>query len=468
MGDDDAPGLDAFGPTVTSAMEGVALDDAHLPLAPEGAERFRELRPLGRGGMGEVVEARDDMFGRRVALKRMLRPRGPGRTRFMAESIVTANLEHPGIPSVYARGVDAEGRPFYAMQLVRGRTLAEAIDDADDLEARLKLVPIVARVAQTLAYAHERGVVHRDIKPANVVVGRHGETVLLDWGIAKVQGGPTLGPTRETTPLEDGTQMGMVIGTPAYMAPEQARGQVDRIDARTDVFALGAMLYQCLTGRAPFAREGTDPITLAREAKITPLVSLSPDAPPALRAIVEHAMAREPSERHDSAGDFAAALDDYIAASLVGRADPRVERVATTLAVLALAFVVFASVMVWRHGPGLAALGVGAWGFVGLTVVGLVFSLIEWRTQQRHGLSRLALATAAATLLLGVAQAFTGLGIVLAAVSEQMSAPTVDVPPNQLLLLGTHEAMGNIAPAAVLTALQLVAWALLTRRGPTT
>ncbi len=179
-------------------------------------------------------------------------------------------------------------------------------------------------------------------------------------------------------------------------------------------------------------------------------------------------MAREPSERHDSAGDFAAALDDYIAASLVGRADPRVERVATTLAVLALAFVVFASVMVWRHGPGLAALGVGAWGFVGLTVVGLVFSLIEWRTQQRHGLSRLALATAAATLLLGVAQAFTGLGIVLAAVSEQMSTPTVDVPPNQLLLLGTHEAMGNISPAAVLTALQLVAWALLTRRGPTT
>ncbi len=142
-----------------------------------GYERYEQRALLGQGGMGRVTESIDRQFGRVVAVKEMLGDAGSMAERFLVESVVTANLEHPGIPAVYERGVTDGGRPFYAMRYVRGRTLADAIASAADLDSRLALLPAVVQTAQTLAYAHEHGVVHRDIKPENVFLGGHGETI---------------------------------------------------------------------------------------------------------------------------------------------------------------------------------------------------------------------------------------------------------------------------------------------------
>jgi serine/threonine-protein kinase len=238
------------------------------PSPPDRAGRYQVEREVARGGMGVVLRAFDPELGRSLAVKVLLdRHRGdPALTRrFLEEARVCGQLQHPGVPPVHDLGELPDGRPFFAMKLVRGHTLAELLrrrrDPGEDVG---HFLTIFAQVCQAVAYAHSKGVLHRDLKPQNVMVGAFGEVQVMDWGLAKLLGqatgevaltdpvGSAVFTTRAAEP-DSATQAGAVLGTPAYMAPEQARGQVDHLDERTDVFGLGATLCEVLTGLPPYA-----------------------------------------------------------------------------------------------------------------------------------------------------------------------------------------------------------------------
>jgi serine/threonine-protein kinase len=235
--------------------------------------RFRVLRPHAKGGLGEVFVARDEELHREVALKKIQTPHADdpqSRSRFLLEAEVTGGLEHPGVVPVYGLGTYPDGRPFYAMRFVKGESLKDAIQHfhaadvpgRDPSERTLALRQLLGRfvaVCYAMAYAHSRGILHRDLKPANVMLGPFGETLVVDWGLAKVVGHLAGGDEQvEGTlrpPSADGsapTQMGSAVGTPAFMSPEQAAGQVDLLAPASDVYSLGTMLYCLLTGKAPF------------------------------------------------------------------------------------------------------------------------------------------------------------------------------------------------------------------------
>lgn len=461
-------------PTVTTgtgfadALSQVLESDDSAAVASavaSGVDRFTTLRKVGEGGMGVVYEADDSQFGRRVALKRLTGGATLQR-RFIAESVVTANLEHPGIAPVYERGLGTDGTPFYAMRFVRGRTLGEAVAESNTLEERLKLLPSVVRVAHTLGFAHEHGVVHRDVKPDNIVIGRHGETVLLDWGIAKVRGVPSTSDLSGEGPLEGhagATRHGAIIGTPAYMAPEQAAGDVGRIDERTDVFALGALLYHLLTGRPPFeADPAADPLAKARKAQAPPIRKLAPKAPVELCAIAERAMSRAPEQRYQKASGLADALEAYVGNRLAG-AESRLILVLANLAGLAaLALLAIASIMVVVTMPTMHELGIASYIFTGFALCGMSLAAIEWRTRGRYRLTSLAVGLAVCTVLLGVASTFAGFERVLGlAVGFQVAGSPEKA--FEILLVGAREAFGNLAPSATLGAILAMVLALVAR-----
>ena len=327
-------------------------------------ERFEVIGELARGGLGRVLRARDPRTGRVVALKEVLRPTRDLVVRFAREAIVTANLQHPSIVPVYEVGRWRGGEPFYAMKLVRGRALDALIDEARTTAARVALVPHVIDVADALAYAHSEHVIHRDLKPANVLVGPYGETVVIDWGIARnlvTDHGPDPVPTvppRRTLPPGQ-TVAGTVIGTPAYMPPEQAAGKL--LDERADVYAIGALLYHVLSGVRPYAEHRmVDQILDAVEAgPPRALAELAPDAPAELVAIAQKAMARVPADRYASAEGLAEDLRRYQAGQLVGahrystrerlrRWVARHRGAVLTAAVAAIALAVFGVVSVRR------------------------------------------------------------------------------------------------------------------------
>jgi WD40 repeat protein len=217
-----------------------------LPVVPG----YRVLREIARGGMGRVLAAHDLTLDREIALK-ILRP-GADADRFVRESKITARLPHPGIPPVHALGRLADGSPFLAMKLIAGQTLNAELKTAD----RPRLLQAFTQVCQAVGYAHSRGVIHRDLKPANVMVGAFGEVQVMDWGLARTEhiADPTVAAPEEfASPQPSQTQAGTVLGTPEYMAPEQARGEA--ADARADVFALGGILCKILTGQPPFGGE---------------------------------------------------------------------------------------------------------------------------------------------------------------------------------------------------------------------
>jgi predicted ribosomally synthesized peptide with SipW-like signal peptide len=218
-----------------------------LPAVPG----YRVLRELARGGMGRVLAAYDLRLERDVALKVLLP--GANADRFVRESKITARLPHPGIPPVHALGTLADGSPYLAMKLIAGQTLAEEMKSAD----RPRLLQVFTQVCQAVGFAHSREIIHRDLKPGNVMVGAFGEVQVMDWGLAKELGerrglSPPSEPDRRDEPggSPEQTQAGTILGTPAYMAPEQARGEAT--DARSDVFALGGILCAILTGQSPF------------------------------------------------------------------------------------------------------------------------------------------------------------------------------------------------------------------------
>jgi serine/threonine protein kinase len=216
--------------------------------------RYEFIEEHGRGGLGRVMRTRDLDLGREVAIKEILDSGGMAEARFVREAMITARLEHPGIVPVHDAGRWPDGTPFYAMKLVSGRPLKDLLREANSLEDRLALLPHLIAVADAIAYAHDREIIHRDLKPSNIIVGDFGETVVIDWGLAKdlKNSDKEHSTSGLCQPSEDSTltMAGAVIGTPAYMPPEQARGE--DVGASADVYALGAILYHLLSGRPPY------------------------------------------------------------------------------------------------------------------------------------------------------------------------------------------------------------------------
>jgi serine/threonine protein kinase len=278
-----------------------------------GETKYRLLEELGHGGMGTVYLAEDTVLGRRVALKVVATAAArPGAAeRMWNEARVLARLEHPGIVPVHDAGSLPDGRIFYAMKRVDGRRLDE-LAPGMPLPERLRAFE---RICEAVAFAHARGVVHRDLKPENVMVGPFGEVLVMDWGVAKALDGGARAPASDGAPLAAtaATAVGAVIGTLAYMAPEQAGGEAGRTGRPADVYALGAILYFLLTGRAPF--EGPAAERRARgdaRAEPEPPRRLDPKIAPALEAIVLRAMAVEPGDRYATAEDLSAEVARFL------------------------------------------------------------------------------------------------------------------------------------------------------------
>jgi tRNA A-37 threonylcarbamoyl transferase component Bud32 len=323
----------APGPT-TPAPPG---DDPPVPPDPP---RYRFEAFLASGGMAEVWRGRDTVLGREVALKVLREPviaDGGARARFAAEARQVGRLEHPAIVPVYDLGELPDGRPFFAMRLVHGRTLAQWLADrespADDLS---RWVGVFEQVCEAVAFAHARGVIHRDLKPSNVMLGGFGEALVMDWGIAKVLAAePLPAPVRPAAPplpaagyLTTGsgggeTLPGQAKGTPAFMAPEQARGEVARVGTATDVFGLGGILCVILTGQPPFTRMGQAPAGDLWEA-FARLDGCGADA--ALVGLARGCLAAEPEARPADAGKVAGLMKTYRGGVAARRA--RAERLA--------------------------------------------------------------------------------------------------------------------------------------------
>jgi eukaryotic-like serine/threonine-protein kinase len=371
---------------------GFSLDPFLRAKASAGAkdERFRLLRPHAQGGIGQVWVARDSELQRDVAVKE-IQPRYAGRedqrARFVLEAEITGSLEHPGIVPVYSLGRNAEGRPYYAMRFIRGESLlvalrrfhknfsdetagaaatdavagAKAVEteneekqdpstkDAETKDAETKdankkasvrskwgiefrqLIGRFLDVCDAIDYAHSRGVLHRDLKPANIMLGPYGETLVVDWGLAKKIG--TAEPARPKEEgdfdppaadaaaaveaggtLPEGTQQGTTIGTPAYMSPEQAQGLIDQLGPASDVYSLGASLYELITGKAPFHEKKLSAVIAKVIAgDFPPPRALDRTIPAPLEAICLKAMAKKPEDRYGSVRALAQDLEHWLA-----------------------------------------------------------------------------------------------------------------------------------------------------------
>ncbi len=281
------------------------------PVVADDPERYREVAEHARGGLGRIVRAVDQRLGRTVAVKELLR-RDAGdasEARFLREAMITARLEHPGIVPVHEAGRWPNGDPYYVMKLVEGRTLKELIAEKATLRERLALLPHVIAVADAVGYAHSEGVIHRDLKPSNIVIGAFGETIVVDWGLAH--------DLRTPIAPDDAA----VVGTPAYMSPEQARGSDSGVDERSDVYSIGAVLYELLAGRAPHADDShaTPQAVIARvlAGPPCPLREIVPDVPRELAGVVGQAMARDPARRYPHATALAEDLRRFQTGQLV-------------------------------------------------------------------------------------------------------------------------------------------------------
>lgn len=354
---------------------------AEAPL-PRGADvgsarektgpRYKALSEIGHGGTGRILKAHDQELDRPVALKLLLRHTPATEARFVREALFTARLQHPSIVPVYDTGHLPGGEPFYAMKLVSGRAFSEVIEEAGSLDQRLALLPHVLAVAEAIAYAHSVGVLHRDIKPHNILLGPFGETVVVDWGLAKdvlsdedpvpadtpprdVDTAPTGGATGDEHSAGGPskptlTEAGAIVGTPPFMAPEQAAGLPT--DPRADVYALGAVLYHLLAGHPPYRGRGFQEVVEAvRKGPPPPLERLAKAAPKDLLAIVQKAMARAPSDRYPTAKELADELRRFQTGQIVNAhhytATERVVRFArrhrAPIAVVAAALIAFAA-----------------------------------------------------------------------------------------------------------------------------
>lgn len=300
--------------------------------------RFADMNFHAEGGLGEVWKARDEELGREVALKR-IKQRFSGdqesQLRFAWEAEITGNLEHPGIVPVYGFGRYADGRPYYAMRFIRGESLKHEIEEffktaiasppqlSPRNQAFRRLLNSLIDSCNTIHFAHCAGVIHRDLKPANIMVGSFGETLVVDWGLAKKLDSPDPHTADELPSLRlrlsnlgesTATQMGSAMGTPAYMSPEQAAGKWDRVGAASDIYSLGASLYHLLTGETSI-RTRSLPELLARVAQgdFPPPREVNPGVPKPLNAICLKAMALLPANRYATARELAEDLERWLA-----------------------------------------------------------------------------------------------------------------------------------------------------------
>ncbi len=315
----DTPTVEASpGPTPPAASPATGPASSDRALA-EAAARLRKRaggcyaveEEIGRGGMGTVYRAFDQDLKRHVALKVLRRDlcgEASRLARFIEEAQATAGLEHPGIVPIHEIGLDDEGRVYYTMKLVRGRTLAQIVERIRAGDAatareftRFRLLEILIHVARAVAYAHERGFVHRDLKPQNIMIGTYGEALVLDWGLARRLDAPDPIP-------------GAIVGTPAYMAPEQAEGEAARLGPPADVYSLGATLLHVLAGRAPYEGAATPEVLtkLVTGERPPRARALDPRVPRELDAICAKAMERAPERRYAGALAFAADLQAYL------------------------------------------------------------------------------------------------------------------------------------------------------------
>jgi tetratricopeptide (TPR) repeat protein len=281
--------------------------------------RFAIVKELARGGMGRVSIAEDRALGRPVALKEVIGDAPDLVARFERELALTARLQHPGIVTIHDGGRWPTGEPVYVMRLVDGESLERKILGCTTLAQRIALLPHAIAAIDALSYAHAQGIIHRDLKPANVMIGDYGETVVIDWGLAKDLRAPAeakdAGFGTGTSSSSGATVAGEVIGTPAYMPPEQARG-VD-VDERADVYALGALLYHVLAGAPPFRGSADYVIDAVISGPPPSLAELVPDLPPDLLAIVTRAMATSADQRYASAAELGAELKRFQRGKLV-------------------------------------------------------------------------------------------------------------------------------------------------------
>jgi serine/threonine protein kinase len=275
---------------------------------PDSGPRYELREEIGRGGMGTVYLAQDRELDRPVALKVLNSTLGQpdGGARLAREARIIARLEHPGIVPVHDAGRLTDGRLFYAMKLVRGRRLDERGDGSITLPERLR---IFLKICDAVAFAHARGVLHRDLKPQNVMIGSFGEVLVMDWGIAKAVGQKS--PPDEVDAgwpeVPAGTAHGTVVGTPGYMAPEQARADLTAVDERADVYGLGAILYFLLTGRGP----------TPEQSPVTPPRRYDRAIPRPLEAVCLRALAPEPTARYAGAAQLADDVTRFLAGQRV-------------------------------------------------------------------------------------------------------------------------------------------------------
>ena len=355
------PAADPSAPTLSADPASSAAVASRVPTrsaAPiRDPDRYEILGEHGRGGLGRVSRAHDKDLGRDIAIKELLSRSHINDLRFAREAMITARLEHPGIVPVHEAGRWPDGTPFYAMKLVSGRPLRALISERRTVDERIGLLHHVIAVADAIAYAHERNIIHRDLKPANVIVGEFGETVVIDWGLAKDLSDPAELPRGGSVAqsIDDQlTSAGSVLGTPAYMAPEQEQG--DPVDQRADVFALGAMLWElCSLQKVP-------PTDLGKRRRMLRAAGIDDD----LATIIDKAIDRDRNQRYRDAGALAADL----------RAFKSGARITARSYSLAAGFAHWAR----RH----RALATSIMAFVSLLVVSLAGLAVLYRSSSRN------------------------------------------------------------------------------------
>jgi eukaryotic-like serine/threonine-protein kinase len=317
---------------VPSARQGVPpAGDVGPDDQRDAGTRYRILRPHAAGGLGEVSVALDSELNREVAFKEIRREHAhnqEAQNRFRLEAEITGGLEHPGIVPVYGLGNFSDGRPFYAMRFIRGRDLKEATTDyhamqGTDADSNLAFRELLRRfidVCDAVGYAHSRGVLHRDLKPGNIMLGKYGETLVVDWGLAKTSTDAPIETTTGERALRPAsgsgvtpTLMGSAVGTPAFMPPEQAAGQLDQLGPATDVYSLGATLFYVLTGVAPFEGATGDVLRQVQHEPVPSPRTKNSNVPIALAAICLKAMSKRASDRYVTPHDLSADVERFLA-----------------------------------------------------------------------------------------------------------------------------------------------------------